>query len=113
MLVSFLSRHNLSRWDHEWHRAGLGWQRNMAVLGGGGTMPVFPLGCLALMPILHSLAIVILIGLIFHGLASQTAARSGDRPRRKALEDRARMLGQQIRWGYTAFGRLRRAGARL
>jgi len=50
----------------------------MAALGGGGMMPVFPLGCMTLMPAIHSLVIVILIGLIFHGLASQTAARSGD-----------------------------------
>jgi hypothetical protein len=113
MPLPLISRQSRWRWHHEWHRAGLGWQQNMTVFGSGGTMPIFPLGCIALMPAIRSLVIVILIGLVFHGLASQTAARSGDRPHGKALEGCGPTLAMRIRWRSNAFSGLRRLRARF
>jgi hypothetical protein len=97
MPLSFISQESRWRWRHEWHRAGLGWQQNMTALGSGGTMPIFPLGCVARMPPIQSLVIVILIGLIFHAVASQTATSSSDSPHRKTFGGRGHAPGMRMR----------------
>jgi hypothetical protein len=73
-VFDFLSQESRLRCRHDWYRAGLEWQRNIATLGSGGTMPVFPLACVARMPAVDAFVIVILIGLIFRSVASQMAA---------------------------------------
>jgi hypothetical protein len=95
MQLPLVSRRSHWRWHHFWHHAGLGWQRNIAAFGGGGTMPIFPLGCMALVPTIRSLVIVVLIGMIFHALASQTAAGSRDWLHRKPLEGRRHLPGMR------------------
>jgi hypothetical protein len=50
---------------------------------------------MALVPTIRSLVIVVLIGLIFHALASQTAARSRDWLHRKPLEGRRHLPGMR------------------
>jgi len=65
-----------SRRHDEQRRPGVGRQRDVLVLGGGGLFARFPLAYAVLMPALYTPILVMLLGLVFRGVAFEFRWRS-------------------------------------
>ena len=71
-----LERRRRSRRDDQHHRASLGRQRNLAVLGGASLYGAFPTAYSTVLPALYPLFILMLLGLIFRGVAFEFRFRA-------------------------------------